>query len=455
MQLPNAPGTPAWLGTVNDRAALALVLEHGVVTRNSIHRLTGLSKPTASQIISRLDAGGFIHSIGAVPGRRGPSAAGYAVNLQRHLGVAIDVTATGIHATLVDVAGTDHPVCAMPRTHSVSAARTTAGVGERTSLAYAASADSRGWQDHGAAAAADSESQDEGANAGASIALTEVRNAIQEASRAAGVDPASVGHLLISVPGSVDPRTDTLWGADALEPWPLTGLQSLLHHGLGVAVRLENDVKLATTAEVAARRSEDGCQDLTLLWLGNGLGVGHVVDEEVIRGGRGRAGEIGYLAPTEAALALVPTACDMQDLLGGPSVMRLLESHQVRCPESHADTEDHARLDCALAGLVAADDETRHAVLDALADRIAALANPLLFILDPHHLVLGGPTGAAGGNLLAERVAERIQDAVGWRLDLSSTRVPEQAVLYGARARLTGMLREAILEEVGSEPGAP
>ena len=44
----SATGTPAWLGAVNDRAGLAVLLEHGPLTRNRICELVGVSKPTAS-----------------------------------------------------------------------------------------------------------------------------------------------------------------------------------------------------------------------------------------------------------------------------------------------------------------------------------------------------------------------------------------------------------------------
>jgi len=53
-------GTPAWLGAMNDRAALSLLLEQGTLTRNQLAALSGLSKPTAAQMIARLDANGLV-----------------------------------------------------------------------------------------------------------------------------------------------------------------------------------------------------------------------------------------------------------------------------------------------------------------------------------------------------------------------------------------------------------
>ena len=64
-------GTPAWLRETNDRTALALLLQHGVLTRNRIGQLSGLSNPTASQIVSRLETAGLIQVVGDVSSGRG------------------------------------------------------------------------------------------------------------------------------------------------------------------------------------------------------------------------------------------------------------------------------------------------------------------------------------------------------------------------------------------------
>jgi len=55
------PGTPRLLRAINDRAALALLLAHGPLSRTTLGNLTGLSNPTTSQLLA--------------VGQRGPGAA--------------------------------------------------------------------------------------------------------------------------------------------------------------------------------------------------------------------------------------------------------------------------------------------------------------------------------------------------------------------------------------------
>jgi len=50
------PGTPRLLRAMNDRAALDLLLSQGPLSRTALGNLTGLSKPTASQLLARLEA---------------------------------------------------------------------------------------------------------------------------------------------------------------------------------------------------------------------------------------------------------------------------------------------------------------------------------------------------------------------------------------------------------------
>ena len=66
------PGTPRVLRAMNDRAALDLLLAHGPLSRTRIGKLTGLSKPTASQLLARLEAAGLVSPTGTSDGRPGP-----------------------------------------------------------------------------------------------------------------------------------------------------------------------------------------------------------------------------------------------------------------------------------------------------------------------------------------------------------------------------------------------
>src|SRR6478735_9174170 len=99
------PGTPRVLRAMNDRAALDLLLEHGPLSRTRIGKLTGLSKPTASQLLARLEAAGLVLATGTTEGRPGPNAQLYEVDPTAAYAAGLDVTPERVLAAVADVTG--------------------------------------------------------------------------------------------------------------------------------------------------------------------------------------------------------------------------------------------------------------------------------------------------------------------------------------------------------------
>ncbi|MGV8979362.1 MAG: ROK family transcriptional regulator [Cellulomonas sp.] len=381
-------GTPSWLRATNDRTALSLLLEHGPLTRNQLVELTGLSKPTASQMVSRLEGAGLIHAVGEVSGGRGPNAASYSVRLDRMLGVAIDISGSVIRSTVVDAGGSWHPVA-------------------ETSVAKS--------------------SKDRSA-------VGDVRGALEAACAQSGTDPASVQMVCIGVQGAIDSRTDELTFTNTLPGWPRKGVHLHLEEALGCTVIIDNDVNLAAVAERRCGRGA-GSAGFALLWIGAGLGLAVDLGGTVHRGAGGGAGEIGYLPAPRSAAALDPAAVDLQDLIGGPAVVRLARETGLR---ARGFTE---MLEQIAVGV------DREKLLSALAPRIAAGLVPVLAVLDPEMVVLGGPTGTAGGPRLAELVRAQLRRSSRWSPEVVASGVPEHPVLSGAREVLVTEVRSSLLDD--------
>src|SRR3954451_17625691 len=99
------PGTPRLLRGMNDRAALELLLEHGPLSRSRLGELTGLSKPTASQLLNRVEAAGLGINTGGREGGAGRNARLLAVNSVSAYVAALDVRAFRIAAAVADISG--------------------------------------------------------------------------------------------------------------------------------------------------------------------------------------------------------------------------------------------------------------------------------------------------------------------------------------------------------------
>lgn len=372
-------GTPSWLRTQNDRTAFRLLLEHGPLSRSQLGELSGLSKPTAGQMISRLERIGLIAPAGEITGARGPNAVSYGVRRDARTGVAVSILADRIQAVLVDPSDTAHPVAEVA----------TAGLDR--SPAH------------------------------------DVRAAVTAACGASGVPLDSVSAVTIGVQAAVDEAGDALAFTDTLPGWPQHGARTLIEQATGLEVTLENDVNLATMAERAAAGIET---DFVHLWLGDGIGAGLFVGGVLLRGDAGGAGELGYLAVPRTAAAIDPAAEDLTDLAGAPGVLAVLGA---------APDESLASALPLLTG-----DEV---ALAALADRVTVVLQPVLALLAPPCIVLGGPTAAAGGSALADLVADRLALPHG-RVRCTEVIDAPGPVLLGARTLLVTGLRARLEEQI-------
>jgi predicted NBD/HSP70 family sugar kinase len=366
-------GTPAWLATQNDRAAFRLLLTHGPLSRSQLGELSGMSKPTAGQMIARLERAGLISPAGEVTGARGPNATSYGVRTDSLTGVAISMLEEGIEAVLVDPTDAVHPVTTLP----TGTDRTPVG---------------------------------------------DVTAAVVAACAAAGVRRDSVSLVVIGVQAGFDSATDRLSFTDTLPGWPEQGARAAIEGATGLAVIIENDVNLATLAEGAAT----GLVDFAYLWLGEGLGAGLDAGGHLQRGATGSAGEIGYLEVPRSALAIDPAALDFTDLVGWPGMTALLgcatyAEALAALPGNDTALESLADRIALLVDTLAAVADPAQVVLGgptALvgAERLAALVQARV-ALRRELPVLAARAGSdpvllGARRLLVESIRERLEDAI-------------------------------------------
>lgn len=339
------PGTPRLIGELNDRAAVDLMLSEGPLTKTRLGELTGLSKVTAAQLLSRLEQRGLVHVVGTQEGARGPRATLYAV-------VPSSGYVAGLHIGPDEI---------------------TAGVADITGAVLARlSVDPTGAPDP----------------------VSVVRGTVAKAARRAGVSMSRLRCLSIGTPGMVDPHTGDVRYAFDLPDWQV-GVLDALRRGFRRPVLIENDVNLAAIAERSSGAAK-GVDDLVLAWVGRGIGLGVLLNGRLHRGVGGGAGEIGYLPVPGGPLpkgVTNPRNAAFQSLVGAEGVRRLARAHGIRARDA---------VTCVERAL--ADRERGEAFLDELAGRLATGLAGVCVVLDPGLCVLSGEIARAGGADLAGRV---------------------------------------------------
>jgi predicted NBD/HSP70 family sugar kinase len=125
---------------------------------------------------------------------------------------------------------------------------------------------------------------------GAVDVLAKLIRAELEADSRRGLPLLGVG---IAVPGVVEPETGTLRMSVRLG-WTGMPLAARLREALGVPVFVDNDISAVTAAERLYGPGAD-CADFLLVAIGQGIGLGMVLDGAPYRGAAGAAGEFGHL----------------------------------------------------------------------------------------------------------------------------------------------------------------
>ncbi len=103
-------------------------------------------------------------------------------------------------------------------------------------------------------------------------------------------DLAGIG---IGMPGLVDGRKKTALKLGSLY-WFDVPVIAPFEKRFGVPVVLDNDGNINALGEQRFGAGR-GCRDLILITLGTGIGSGMIVDERLVRGASGLAGEIGHM----------------------------------------------------------------------------------------------------------------------------------------------------------------
>ncbi|MFI8269560.1 ROK family transcriptional regulator [Streptomyces rubiginosohelvolus] len=393
------PGTPRVLRAMNDRAALDLLLEHGPLSRTRVGKLTGLSKPTASQLLARLEAAGLVVATGTSEGRPGPNAQLYTVNPRAAHVAGLDVNGQRIVAAVADVTG--------------------ATVGQFELATPGRRADS---------------------------VVRQVADALDGAVKDAGLTRADVHRIVIGTPGAFDPGTGRLRYASHLPGWHSPTLLDELAAFLPMPVEYENDVNLVAVAEQRLGAAR-GHEDFVLLWNEEGLGAALVINGRLHRGFTGGAGEVGFLPVPGTPLVrqvVKANSGGFQELAGAQAVPRLAKALGIGTPQ-----QPYAKVAAELLARAAAayeEDEALTELLRQYAQRLATGLASVTAVLDPGLIVLSGGAVAAGGEILRSLIQSELAELAASRPRLVVGEIDRTPVLRGALERALADTRDEVFD---------
>jgi predicted NBD/HSP70 family sugar kinase len=378
------------LRELGEQAVLETIFRRGPITRPEIATATNLSKPTVSAAVSRLEHGGLVRAAGRRAGQRGRNPVAYVVSARAGFVVGADIGGTNVRVAASDLFG--EAICDLKRPTA----------------------------------------KDGGRAVGTQI-LEMVSEVIDRAAAVHG-RPLALG---ISSPGIVDQTSGRVTSL-AYNVVPEGGFDPLevIRDRFDLPVLVENNVNLAAVGEKWFGLAR-GVSTMVFIAIGAGIGMGIIIEDELVRGAHGAAGEIGYLP-------LVGDPFDprhrlhggLEDEIGAAGIVAAF--HDRRGANDPELSSVHDVFELADEGNMAA-----RKVVDHVASRLGTAIATVCAILDPQLVVLGGGIGASP--LLLRPVRGSAAALVPITARIETSLLGERAALQGAIAVALHAARTTLL----------
>jgi predicted NBD/HSP70 family sugar kinase len=389
---------PSLLRAINERDALELLRLAGPLSRAEISRRSGLSKPTVSLALARLEQAGLVREVGRTSGGKGASALLYDLNPRAGWVLGIDVGRGWVRCALSDISG--RPVAR----------------------------------------------RDERAQARSGRSLIAQLGALaRQVTGEAGIDLGDVTRATLGSPGVLQRGRGRVVLAPNLPGWQRPGVVDAIRAELGIDVEVENDVNLAAIGERWHGLGRE-VDNFVLLSIGTGVGMGVVLGGQLHQGSTGAAGEIGYLpiGPGDVHDPASRRTGTFEAAVGAGAVVALARQHGMRQVRSAEQVFAAARRG----------DAPARRIVGVQAERLALGIAAVAAVLDPDLVVLGGGIGHNAGDLLIEPLARELRAVSPFQPRIAVSALGTDAVLQGALATALAAAQEHVFGTTNSEPTA-
>jgi predicted NBD/HSP70 family sugar kinase len=383
------------LRELGEQEVLEIIFRSGPITRPELAASANLSKPTVSAAVNRLEQEGLVRPAGRRGGQRGRKPVAYVVSPRAGFVVGADIGGSNVRVAAADLFG--EPICDLKRATAKGNSR----------------------------------------SVGVQI-LEMVSEVIDEASTVHG-RPLALG---ISSPGVVDQASGRVTSL-AYNVAPEGGFDPLevIRERFDLPVLVENNVNLAAVGEKWFGLAR-GVSTMVFIAIGAGIGMGIVIDDELVRGANGAAGEIAYLPlvgdPFNPRHRLHG---GLEDEIGATGIVAAFNGRRAHDAPELSSVHDVFEL-------AAAGDKAAQAVVDHVGMRLGTAVATVCAILDPQLVVIGGGIGASPLLLRPVRASAAALVPVTARIETSG--LGERAALQGAIAVALQTARAMLLSH-----GAP
>ncbi len=376
--------TPAGMRRINRGKVLAVLREHGPISRTGLTRRAGMSKATISALVGDLIERGLVRVDGPVAARRGRPPIMLRFNDGAGLVVGVDMSGPRLAAAAANLAG------------QIVARRDVPWPSTRPAIF---------------------------------TALEGIVRDVITGSRSTG---RRVFALAVGSPGVVDTAHGLVVGsAPNLPRWERVPLKKILQQRLRVPVIVENDVNLALWGEQHFGAC-GGVRNALLFWIEQGVGGALLVDGVIHRGTHFAAGEVGYMRLPGGAGRVAALEAHVSE----PAVVSAAERLAARGEAPRLARflrEGRGHRVSTVAEAARQGDRGVRRILEDAATHVGTALAPAVLYFDPEVVVIGGSIVTAG-EFVQRPVEAALRRACPAPPRVVLSQLGEDAVLRGAIA---------------------
>ncbi len=362
-------GSKQVIRDINRTIILNLIKANGAISRAKLTELSSLAPPTVSEIVAGLrDQGLIIETAAVVSGRRGPRPVLLELNRDGGVAVGIMLRRDGMNLVITNLV---------------------ADVIHRANEPFSSAA-------------------------GPDETLELVVQTVRHEVRAAGIAWKKVIGLGVAMTGVID-RATGVCGESYILGWHDVHVGGILRAALGVPVHVDNDTMTLTVAEQHFGLGQNR-DNIVLVTVGRGVGMGAFINGELLRGYRNVGAEFGHITMVLDG----PTCpCGKRGCLEAiASDVGIVQAAAAVDPGEYGGATIEE-----LTGLAAAGDVPLRQIFEQAGVALATGVSNVINLFGPELLVLTGE-GLRAGDLLLEPLRRTLPRCTfGKRLEMTEIAV--------------------------------
>jgi glucokinase len=199
----------------------------------------------------------------------------------------------------------------------------------------------------------------------------------------------------VAVPGPFDPFQGVILSAPNIPAWKNLPVSRLLQEKFGVPIDVGNDANLAAMGEWRFGAGK-GHRHLVYVTVSTGIGGGVIVDNRLLLGDRGLAGELGHVTVArDGPLCGCGQRGHLEAMASGPAIARWVKEEISRGAASSLSGSELITTQM-IADAARSGDELALRALERAGTSIGVALADILHIFNPTIVIVGGGVSLSG-----------------------------------------------------------